>query len=549
MLPTTPGGRSIQAFLVVLLPGALGACNLVFDIRPGIEGEPSTGGSTTSGTGATTSMGGGGTGGTATGGGGCAPSGGPMATGKSYARRFSNAPGHDTGRALAFDAEGNLIVGGTLTAAGFDLGGGELPYTGSMDYPNETVYVAKLGPGGEHLASGSWSATGTARLHAVAVDRFSGDVVIAGDFNGTIDVGGTMLTSFDPMYEDIFVARLGPDLQPKWAKKFGQDYRQHPFEIAVDSQGAIVIAGGTFDEVDLGDGPIGGDVRWSSFVVKLDPDGGFVWNQFFDHLLFEEFDYDNHAGVALALLPDDDVLVGGSFKGPVFFGGAQTLPEGGADAYLVRLSGADSSLVWKRFYTGGGGADTDGDQWVTSLARDACGDIYVAGAFTQGIEAGETVVAAKGADPAMPDMFLFKVSPSGDPIWQKTYGDVGWQEPTAVRADAFGHVALAGFFKDAPGFQGVDFGSGISLLPNVPDPGPNYLWDGFVVKLSPDGTALWGHRLGDESEQRVYDAAFDEKGQLAVTGTFYGSMVLDGAQTPIMADGFDMYIGWYDEAQ
>jgi hypothetical protein len=206
--------------------------------------------------------------------------------------------------------------------------------------------------------------------------------------------------------------------------------------------------------------------------------------------------------------------------------------------------------VWQRTYAGKGGGDGDGNQWVTSLAHDPCGDIYVAGAFTQGIEAGGAVVPTKDGDPATADMFLFKVSAAGDPIWQKTYGDVGWQEPTAVRTDPFGNVALVGFLKDAAGFKGVDFGPGIGVLsPNVPDPAPGYFPDGFVVKLGADGAGLWGHRLGDADLQWTFDAAFDAKGQLAVTGPFSSSMVLDAAQTPLSADGYDMYVGWYDKAQ
>jgi len=114
-------------------------------------------------------------------------------------------------RALAVDANGNVLITGEFGEAPVDLGGGPLTF------PDDAAFVAKYsGADGSHIWSKGFGGTtrgNTATALSVAVDP-SANVLVTGDFGGTVDFGGGPLTSVPkPDGEpsaDIFLLKLHP---------------------------------------------------------------------------------------------------------------------------------------------------------------------------------------------------------------------------------------------------------------------------------------------------------------------------------------------------
>ncbi|MFT3774684.1 MAG: MopE-related protein [Minicystis sp.] len=163
-----------------------------------------------------------------------------------WAKGFGDAQAQ-TASAVATDAAGNVFTIGYF-AGSMNLGGSTLSSMGSSD-----VYVAKFSPTGTHLWSKRFGDSANQIGKHLAVDP-SGNVIIIGSFAGTIDFGGGPLTSQG--LNDIFVAKLTSAGNHVWSKRFGDSADQTGSAVDTDATGNIVITGYFNGTIDLGAGPL-----------------------------------------------------------------------------------------------------------------------------------------------------------------------------------------------------------------------------------------------------------------------------------------------------
>jgi hypothetical protein len=102
---------------------------------------------------------------------------------------------------MTVDSSNNVLITGYFQGT-VDFGAGPLTAV-SWD-----VYVAKYSPAGVCLLSERFGNADIQIGRSVAVAPVSGDVLVTGNFSGTIDFGGGTLTSAGSA--DIFLANLGP---------------------------------------------------------------------------------------------------------------------------------------------------------------------------------------------------------------------------------------------------------------------------------------------------------------------------------------------------
>jgi hypothetical protein len=225
--------------------------------------------------------------------------------------------------ALAVDAAGDTIVTGEF-AGGVDFGGGPLQSAGDFD-----VFVAKLGPGGEHLWSRRFGDAGAQRARAVAVDG-AGNVIVGGEFAGTIDFGGGSWTAEDG--EAVFVAKLGPGGELLWSRRFGEQGGASLGQLIADGAGNVLVVGGFRGQARLAEGVVTSAGEEDVFVTKLDPEGELLWSR-----QFGGAGEDRGTGAALDT-EEGAVFVTGAFTGRVDFGGASLESGAGAEVFAVKLS-------------------------------------------------------------------------------------------------------------------------------------------------------------------------------------------------------------------
>ncbi|WP_437601002.1 SBBP repeat-containing protein [Sorangium sp. So ce590] len=338
---------------------------------------------------------------------------------------------------------------------------------------------------------------------SVAVDA-DGNVIVAGQLEGTVDFGGGPLTATGA---DAFVAKFDRFGTHLWSKRFAGDGNQFAMALAVDPVGDVLVAGRAFGSVNFGGGVLVSHGREDVFVAKLDASGEHVWSRLFGGSGADRCD-------RIAVDPAGNVLVAGGFHDAVDFGGGVLTSAGLRDAFVLRLASEDGrTLLAVR-------AGDKGDDLAHGVAADAAGNLLVAGHFSGSIDLGGAPLASAG----LTDVFLAKLSPSGDPVWSARFGGAGADEAHDLAVhEATGDVVLTGTFAST-----IDFGAG----PLTSAGGQ----DLFVARLSGAGAHVLSRRFGDAEDQLFTDfetgarasAAVDAAGNLVLAGPLFGAADFGG---------------------
>jgi len=185
----------------------------------------------------------------------------------------------------------HLYVAGGAAGPNFGMG----PATG---FGGKDVFLFKGTGDGDYVdlrTFGDAADDGLQYATGVAVDP-CGDVLLAGGFTHSLTFGPTALHAKAPVaadadLEDIFVAKLAPDLSPLWAVSFGDTGTQVAVGVATDAYGNVYVGGNLTDTaastgVDFGGGALqglGDDVYTPGsynddvFGLELDAAGTYVW--------------------------------------------------------------------------------------------------------------------------------------------------------------------------------------------------------------------------------------------------------------------------------
>ncbi|WP_282420943.1 hypothetical protein [Polyangium sp. 15x6] len=344
---------------------------------------------------------------------------------------------------------------------------------------------------------------------AIAPD---GNIVIAGGFGGTIDLGGGPIASTGGL--DILLAKLTPEGEVVWAKRFGDAAQQEATTVAVDKNGAIYVGGRVFGAVDFGGGVQTSKGADDAFVAKFDASGGHVWSKLFGDTGSQEVR-------AIALTNANQVVVAGNFASSINFGGTELPSAGGDDMFLAKLDETGFHAGSRRM--GGQGADE-----LRAIAVTDTDQIVVTGHFATGLELPPgNLFTSKGGF----DVFAAQFTPTLTPVWGRGWGDAATQQAFDVAIASNGDIFLTGAFEGALDFFGQQI--------QTPADGARVL---FVTRIAGTGdNVVWAKAIGDaKSFMTGASLAVGTADQLALTGTFQGEMDFGGG--PLMAlDAGDVF--------
>ena len=323
-------------------------------------------------------------------------------------------------------------------------------------------FLMRLNSAGDIMASSYFGGQGVTNIAAAATDA-DGNIYLTGtstspDFPITPDAYLSLPPALSAARTFAFVTKLSPYLDIVYSTFLTQDNLQ-PAAIAVDPEGAAVIAGTTYSNGAY------------CAILKLDPGGS---NLLFSQLLGSPRGYSYCTSVAAA--SNGQTVAAGYTQSPGFptaGAGASTSLKGAGDAILLRLDRdgtvLDSTLI------GGSGADTG-----VALALDSSSNIYLTGVtaspdFPVTPNAWQGALRSNCAYPSsavatgmigtityyrMDDAFIAKFDPAGNMLFSTYLGADCYDVPTAIAVDAPGHVWIAGETNSSPFPQAVPFESG-----------------------------------------------------------------------------------------
>ena len=302
-----------------------------------------------------------------------------------WARRFGGIYDDDA-YGVAVDGNGNVFVTGQFMDT-VNFGGGSLNSAGLQD-----IFIVKYSASGAHLWSKRLGGVDSEYGYGIAVDT-NGDVIVTGRFSCTVDLGGGTLTSAGAY--DIFLAKYsGVNGAHVWSKRLGSTGYDYANDIAVDSNGNVMVTGQFQGTVDFGGGPLISAGSYDIFVAKYaGSNGSHLWSK-----RFGSTSSDNSCGVAVD--GNNNVILTGAFQGAVDFGGGPLINAGAYDIFLAKYT-ASGAHVWSENFGG------TINQLGTAVAVNGSSNVAVTGYFENIVDFGGGIHTSAGGY----DIFLTSLMP------------------------------------------------------------------------------------------------------------------------------------------
>jgi hypothetical protein len=353
---------------------------------------------------------------------------------------------------------------------------------------------------------------------AIAFDK-SGNILLAGSFGGSINLGGTTLNSAGS--DDVFVAKFSPAGQLMWAKSFGDGNVQTASGIGVDANGNVYVTGNFKGSINFGGGALAasGTLFIDVFLAKLSSDGSHVWSQ-----KFGDANVQNVRGLSVDTA--GNLVIAGFFQNDINFGGGTLTSGGGLYDVFVAKFNTGGTHQWSRRF-----GDGTADQSARAVSLDAAGNVYLAGDVNGAIDFGGGAMTAT----ANPSAFVAKLDSLGNATWvkmstgeamNKAYGN-------AIAVGPNGEVAVGGYFRGTFDFGGMP----------VTNAGPD---DAYVTLFSAAGAHTYTKTFGDSESQSATGVAIAPNGEVFVAGNFSGSFDLETGMPSMSAGAFDGYLARLD---
>jgi hypothetical protein len=277
---------------------------------------------------------------------------------------------------------------------------------------------------------------------------------------------------------DIWVLKLTATGDTVWTKTLGGTGNEGASAIAATNDGGCIVAGSTIST----DGDVhnnhGGRDMW---IVKLTAIGDTVWTKTLGGT-------DNEGASAIAATNDGGCIVAGttySTDGDVHGGHVEP------DMWIVKLT-ATGDTVWTKTLGG-----TDYEEAVAIAATNDGG--YIVAGNTLSIDGNQ-------------DMWIVKLTATGDTVWTKTLGGTGYETATGMANINNGGCIVAGYAKSTDGDVHGNHG----------------LEDIWVVKRTATGDTVWTKTLGGSGYDRAYAIAATSNGGCVVAVEYGGLSQIRG---------------------
>ncbi|MCZ7678328.1 MAG: MopE-related protein [Sandaracinaceae bacterium] len=349
-----------------------------------------------------------------------------------------------------------------------------------------------------HVRSLRFGGVGADTVSAIAVDA-SGNLYITGAIEGTVNFGGSDLTSASGA--SIFVASFTPAGAHRWSAAYGGGGLSRGEDIAVDASGNVYVTGQLFGTANFGGGNRASAGEDDVFVASFTSAGAHRWSQ-----RYGSTGSDRGAGLTVS---GANVVVTGSFSDTVDFGGPfARVSNGSLDVFVIAYTTGAGAHAWSAAF---GGAAMDLGE---AIASDATGNVYVTGRGN-----GE--------------MILYQFTSSGSLGWYDRYGPSGNATGADIAVDG-STLYVVGSFQST-----LDLGGGVATSAGS--------FDVFVASYAAaDGAHRWSNTYGGTSVDRAFGVALFSS-QPVVAGMF-GAAVDFGGGTLTSLGGLDSFVGGYQSS-
>lgn len=370
------------------------------------------------------------------------------------------------------DGVGNIVLAGQYKGtADFDPGAGVAMMTSASNSWSD-AFVLKLDGNGEFVWAKTIRGTADIANGACTLDA-AGNFYMVGTMYGDADLDPS------PTSSAIVQPVLTPgsyvlkwDVNGNYLWGYAWDMHADPTVVAVDNAGNLYAYGEYYFNADLdptaGVFNVSTGALHSSFVTKLNPNGGFVWAKVLDCTI-ENFESE------MKIDPQGNIVVAGTFTG------ALDIDPGPGTHLLTSTGGLYDWFVAKMDANGGflsgfsiGGA---GDDHSQGFALDAVGNLYLLGQFEGPVDFDPGLAYNDLQVPSGVSNAYLKYDLSGNLLWGATFGTTGVTSFGGFALDPMGNIYCSGYFRSSVDF---DPRAGSTIFTS------DAFGDMFLMKLSQD---------------------------------------------------------------
>ena len=440
-----------------------------------------------------------------------------LATQTSVAQRWNwvvpaVGPSFDESRSLAMFPNGDLMVGGVFSDS-LMFGTQQIKSFGNYD-----VLTARYNSKGRYIGGLNYGSFDADDAQSVVVDK-NGNYYVGGSFSTEASIATELIEALDPSSTDMFIAKFNNIGILQWVKVFGSTtYDEGAPYIAVDSLGAVYVAGGFGGTAEFGTRKAISGGKMDAFVAKMSANGDFIWVQGWGST-------ENDMATAVSVSPNGDrIYVSGTFIGNVSFGNATYESFANKMDFFVRAFDANGGARWAKRI------GYSGDDRIIASTTQTDGKLVLTGAISQTTTFDTQTISANGEFES--DFFISRITKDGAIELLKRYGGTFEDAGKAVYTDAKGAIFVTGYYDSTTTVEGfIEEAVGGR--------------DGFVTRIKSNGDVDWYRSFGGQYDDEGRGIVVDSKNVPYITGIFDTRCSFEDIE--IEGDGFsDIFIAALD---
>jgi hypothetical protein len=310
------------------------------------------------------------------------------------------------------------------------------------------------------------------------------------DIIQTTDGGFAIVGSSDSSDEDVsenagandyWIAKLDASGNVSWQKSFGYSGSDNGFSLIQTGDNGYLVtgvldvsaSGGAGNTRNVSSRHAGGDY----WAIKLDSGGVLQWSKYFGGT-FTDRPYD------VIQTASGYIMVGSSDSNDVDITGS----KGQFDFWVISISNT-GELIWEKSY---GGSEIDEARGITNSGD---GNFVIVGDTRSN---DQDISESKGGA----DLWVIKINPSGELLWQKTFGGTSFDVGRSVYKTQDNGFLISGSSRSADGDLSANQGQN----------------DAWVLKIDSDANLQWQKTVGGTDIDFVNDAVELSDGSIIAVG-------------------------------
>ncbi|MCC7303632.1 MAG: gliding motility-associated C-terminal domain-containing protein [Bacteroidia bacterium] len=286
----------------------------------------------------------------------------------------------------------------------------------------------------------------------------------------------------------------------EWALKGGGYGGDKANDIALDENGNVYVGGFYNYPSSFGSLPTPGTFGKEGFLIKITPNGNWVW------LNAADGGWDERVlGIHVDTVNGFVYATGTCWYSTNFGSCSWPLNTlGSSDEIFIAKFDYSGNCIWLQ------GAGGDSDDHGYDLVTDKAGNIYLTGFISDEYWTGFPAYFGNlqaFVPPGDSTAFVAKMSPSGNFLWVKTFEAIDGERDNRIAIDSAANIYITGGFWGTKnlGMGNVSSNGGVDI---------------FVTKFDSAGNQLWVRTTGSSLSDRGNSITVDEHQLVYITGEF-----------------------------